>query len=504
VSRIAILVVSFNRAGRLVETLGRIPPNLLERVAEVVVFDDCSGDRSYDAAVSYKRDRNLEKLEVFRNPRIRGYGGNQKRGYQYILRRGFDTVVLLHGNGRYAPEKLAEMVGPLEAGEADMVLGSRMMPGSRPLAGGMPFYKWAGNRLLTFVENRLSGLRLTDFHSGYRAYRASALARLPLVENSDSWQFDTQVLLQFRAHGFRIKEVPVPAYRGDEIRLRNGIAYATNCLWECLKYRLMRWGLWYSSRYATVDPDYEFHDFPGSSHRTILDLLPASPPLRILDVGTASGYLDRELQARGHEVTGIECEPQRAERARKYCSRMIVGDVQELDLGDFSTSFDCVVLGDVLEHLTQPKAALERVAATLKPGGKAILCVPNVASLYVRLNLLFGRFRYEARGILDATHMRFFTLRTFRELVESTGLEILSVQATPIPLPWLFAGARERWWFRLLHRALYRLTSVFRSALAYQFVAVAVKPSWLGVAERPAAGDWQREMPGVAKRGSRR
>lgn len=503
-SRIAILVVSFNKAGRLLETLGRIPPAIIERVAEVVVFDDCSQDRSYDAAVSFKHDRNLEKLEVFRNPRNRGYGGNQKRGYRYILRRGFDTVVLLHGNGRYAPEKLAEMVGPLEAGEADMVLGSRMMRGSRPLADGMPLYKWAGNRILTFVENRLTGLRLTEFHSGYRAYRTSALEKLPLVENSDSWHFDTQVLLQFHAHGFRIKEVPTPTFRGDEIRLRNGISYATHCLWECVKYRLTRWGLWYSSRYATVDPDYEYHDFPGSSHRKILELLSSGPALRILDVGTASGYLDRELQARGHEVTGIECEPQRAERARRYCTQLILGDVQALDLGDYAGAFDCLVLGDVLEHLTQPKEVLEKLAATLKPGGRAILCVPNVASLYVRLNLLFGRFRYEARGILDATHMRFFTLRTFRELVESAGLEILSVQATPIPLPWLFARVRQRWWFRMLHRTLCWLTSAFRSPLAYQFVAVAEKPSWLDVAERSAADDCHGELPHVAEERSRR
>ncbi|HEV2386571.1 MAG TPA: bifunctional glycosyltransferase/class I SAM-dependent methyltransferase [Candidatus Acidoferrales bacterium] len=497
-SRIAILVAGFERADRLLESLRRIPPEIVERAEAIVVFDDCSADRIADAALSYRQERGLAKLEIFRNRRKRGYGGTQKRGYQYILRRDFDYVAQLDGGGWCAPEKLGEMLAPLEAGEAEMVLGSRMMSGSRPAAEGRPVYAWTANRLLTSMENRLAGLRLTDFHSGYRAYRTSALAKLPLAENSDSRRFDTQVLLEFHARGFRIKEAPAPACCGEGVSLGKEISNSARGLWECANYRLTRWGLWPGARYAAVDPEYEFHDFAGSSHRTILDLLPAPPPLHILDVGTAGGYLDRELRARGHRVTGIECQPERADRARRYCDEMIAGDVETLDLGPYAGSFDCALLGDVLEHLREPEAVLERVAATLKPGGKAIVCVPNVANLYVRLNLLFGRFRYETRGILDATHLRFFTLRTFRELVESSGLEILSVQATPIPLPWLFAGVSGRWWFQMLHRALCRLTRMFLSLLAYQFVAVAEKPAWLDAAERSKAGEQSGEPPRAA------
>src|SRR4051812_45052522 len=147
----------------------------MERVEEVVVFDDASHDESYDAALEYKRRHGIEKLKVLRNRQNRGYGGNQKRGYQYCLHRGFDVVVLLHGDGQYAPEILWQIVGPVVEGEADVVLGSRMMPGCDARAGGMPRYKYFGNRVLTAVQRRLTGLRLSEFHSGYRAYSCAAL-----------------------------------------------------------------------------------------------------------------------------------------------------------------------------------------------------------------------------------------------------------------------------------------------------------------------------------------
>src|SRR4051812_5365456 len=145
---------------------------------------------------------------------------------------------------------------------------------------------------------------------------------------------------------------------------------------------------------------------------------------RILDVGAAAGYLDRELQARGHRVTAIEQNAARADQARPYCEELIVGDVESLDLRSHAGEFDYLVLGDVLEHLKDPSAALARLLETLKPGGRILACVPNVANLYVRFKLMMGKFEYEPRGIMDASHLRFYTLRGLRELVQGAGLEI--------------------------------------------------------------------------------
>src|SRR5579859_672942 len=170
------------------------------------------------------------------------YGGNQRKGYQYAIQRGLDIVVLLHGDGQYAPEVMQELLNPLEKGEADMVMGSRMMVPGAALRGNMPLYKYVGNKVLTFMENRLAGLKLTEFHSGYRAYSVRALSQIPLDSMTWNWHFDTQIILQFLRRGFRIKEVPIPTYYGDEICHVNGIPYALNCIRETFRYAVReRW-----------------------------------------------------------------------------------------------------------------------------------------------------------------------------------------------------------------------------------------------------------------------
>jgi len=478
--RVCILIVSYNAADLLLRTLDRIPPAVWQQVEEVVVLDDASGDHSYHAALSYKTDRGQEKLRVLRNRRRRGYGGNQKRGYLYALHRGFDVVVLLHGDGQYAPEILPQMLAPVLADQADMVLGSRMLPGCDPRAGGMPLYKYVGNRILSGLQRRITGLRLAEFHSGYRVYSCAALRRLPLVRNSEIWHFDTQILLQLFGRGLRIREVAIPTYYGNEVSRVNGVPYALHCLWESMKFRMTRAGLWRSRLYDATPAEYEFKPHRGSSHAQMLELLAAAPAgSRILDVGVAAGYLDRELQARGLRVTAIEQDPVSAEKARPYCEELMVGDVEALDLRSHTAKFDYLVLGDVLEHLKNPQAALGRLLETLKPGGRMVACVPNVANLYVRLKLALGRFEYEPRGIMDATHLRFYTLRSLRELVQGAGLEIEAMRVTPLPLPVRFPRAARYGWFRALHAMLFGVTRVFRRLLGYQFLVVAEKAPWL-------------------------
>ena len=135
------------------------------------------------------------------------------------------------------------LLTPLERGEADMVMGSRMMVKGAALRGNMPMYKYVGNKVLTFIENTLIGTNFTEFHSGYRAYSVRALQKLPLGRLTYNWHFDTQIIIEFVKKGFRIKEVPIPTYYGDEICHVNGIPYAMNCVRETLKYALTeRWG----------------------------------------------------------------------------------------------------------------------------------------------------------------------------------------------------------------------------------------------------------------------
>ena len=240
--RIGILIVAYNAATTLRDVLHRIPPEIKAKTAEIFVFDDASQDATYDVGNLCKAEFPDTKLNVYKNPVNLMYGGNQRQGYLYAIDHGIDIVVLLHGDGQYAPEVMQNLLTPLENGEADMVMGSRMMVPGAALKGNMPTYKYYGNKILTFMENTLVGTRLTEFHSGYRAYSTKALRTIPLGRMTFNWHFDTQIILEFLKRGYRIKEVPIPTYYGDEICRVNGIPYALHCVGTSLKYALKhRW-----------------------------------------------------------------------------------------------------------------------------------------------------------------------------------------------------------------------------------------------------------------------
>jgi len=231
-TRIGVLVVAYNAEATLIDVLERIPISAVEKIDEVFVFDDFSTDRTFDVGLGYRDTPAAAKVVMKRNARNLMYGGNQKAGYKYAIDKGFDIVVLLHGDGQYAPEVMDRLLAPLEAGEVDMVMGSRMLEPGAALRGRMPFYKFVGNRVLTFIQNRLLSQRLSEYHSGYRAYSIRALRTVDLDSLTDSWHFDTQIILEFLRRDYAIREVPIPTYYGDEISRVNGIPYAFHCIRE--------------------------------------------------------------------------------------------------------------------------------------------------------------------------------------------------------------------------------------------------------------------------------
>jgi len=242
--RIGILVVAYNAESTLRSVLERIPHDLRPRIEEIFVFDDASQDGTYEVGKVCQKEFAGTRLSIFRNPVNLMYGGNQIRGYQYAIERGFDIVVLLHGDGQYAPEVMADLLRPLEEGRADMVMGSRMLIPGAARRGGMPLYKFIGNKILTFIQNRLVGLRLSEFHSGYRAYSVRMLRQIPLTRLTSNWHFDTQIILEVLKRGGRIVEVPIPTYYGNEICRVNGIPYAMHCIASSLWFAIAhRWRL---------------------------------------------------------------------------------------------------------------------------------------------------------------------------------------------------------------------------------------------------------------------
>ena len=217
---------------------------------------------------------------------------------------------------------------------------------------------------------------------------------------------------------------------------------------------------------------YQLKRFKYNSHYWILKLVPDTErPLRILDVGTADGYLGAILKERGHYVAGVERDPRLAEKARPIYDRFYQVDVDGFDFPD-RHEYDFIIFADVLEHLRDPEAVLRRCFASLKDDGKIIISVPNIANFVVRLNLLFGRFEYRDLGILDRTHLRFFTLKTLTRLLQESGLNIRQIVATPIPLQ-LVWSVTNRHFFAPLHYCHYLLVRLWKTLLAYQFVVQA-------------------------------
>ena len=217
---------------------------------------------------------------------------------------------------------------------------------------------------------------------------------------------------------------------------------------------------------------YEFKPFKYSSHYWILNALcEEKEHVKILDVGTASGYLGKIWRRSGHYVAGIEYDAAMAEKAREHYDAFQVADIESF-IFPYWHEFDYIVFADVLEHLRDPAAVLRRCIPGLKESGKIIISVPNIANWIIRLGLLFGKFDYMDRGILDRTHLRFFTLRSLKQLMNEVSCEILEAIPTPLPVQLVFPFTESKV-FTPLHEAHYVLTRCWKTFFAYQFVIIA-------------------------------
>ncbi len=226
-----------------------------------------------------------------------------------------------------------------------------------------------------------------------------------------------------------------------------------------------------------MTPRYTLKPDPHSSHSVMLAWLGEGHGRRLLDVGAADGLLSRHLSDAGWRVTAIEADPQLADAGRAYCERMLLTDVDR-DIPEFDEPFDVIVYGDVLEHLVDPLRTVQGLNRSLASGGRVVVSVPNVAHLLIRLSLLFGRFDYFDRGILDRTHLRFFTDRSLRRLLGAAGLVIVRRTATAVPLYQVTPSAWHGRALAAVHAMSAALSRMFPRLLGYQFVVVAERGSW--------------------------
>lgn len=233
--KIVVVMPAYNAEPTLRRTYDEIPS---EYIDEVILVDDNSSDRTVEIA----RDLGVKTIE---HPRNLGYGGNQKTCYKEALRHGADVVVMLHPDYQYTPNLLVPMASLVAVGQYDTVLGSRILSDGA-VKGGMPRYKYVANRVLTLFENLMLKKKLSEYHTGYRAFSREVLQTLPLEENSDDFVFDNQMLAQIAYFGFSMGEVSCPTKYFEDassINFRRSVRYGLGVVWTSLCYRLSKWGL---------------------------------------------------------------------------------------------------------------------------------------------------------------------------------------------------------------------------------------------------------------------
>jgi glycosyltransferase involved in cell wall biosynthesis len=436
--KLLIFIVAYHAASTISSVLSRIPHSLIDDFhIEVLIIDDASQDNTFEIGLKIAKDGNLPfQIHVLFNPVNQGYGGNQKLGYHYAIENGFDFVALVHGDGQYAPECLGELIQPLASNTADAVFGSRMLTRGQALKGGMPLYKYVGNKILTTFENYILKSKLSEFHSGYRLYSTRALQKIPFDLNTNDFHFDTEIIIQFLSAGLRITELPIPTYYGDEICRVNGMKYAWDVVKAVLKSKAQTMGLIYSPNFdcGPIGNDhYELKLGYKSPHSEILHHI--RPGSNVLDLGCAGGYIGKLLQEKlGCKVTGVDYFD--------LAPGITLDEFIKCDLNrgvpniDFR-HFDYIVMLDIIEHLSSPESFIQSLRKALDQNPKAIVIASsgNIGFIIPRLMLFIGQFNYGKRGILDLTHTRLFTFKSFSQLFSQNGFKIDFRVGIPGPFP---------------------------------------------------------------------
>jgi glycosyltransferase involved in cell wall biosynthesis len=235
--KVVVVMPAYNAARTLRQTYAEVREQGL--VDRIILVDDGSRDETVAIA------RTLEGMQVHVHEVNKGYGGNQKTCYRLALEAGADIVIMIHPDYQYTPKLIPAMVSIIGNGLHPCVLGSRIL-GGYALRGGMPLWKYVANRCLTLVENILLGAKLSEYHTGYRAFSRQILEKLRLADNSDDFVFDNQMLAQIFWHGFTIAEVSCPTKyfaEASSINLRRSIRYGFGCVGTGLRFRLARMGL---------------------------------------------------------------------------------------------------------------------------------------------------------------------------------------------------------------------------------------------------------------------
>jgi len=470
--RVLILILSHNVGPSIAGSLATLHTQFVNDPAtELLLIDDASTDDTFKIADQFRRDHKFPNLKVIRVPHVQGEGGNQKVGFRYALDKGFEAVLVLHGERIYSPPALIALAQALKGSDADVALGFARR--SRP---------W---NLVSKLQSRLSGVRLEGWHSLYKGYRTQALSRVAFELDTNDPSFETELLLQLIDQKCRLSPVHLSLPAGWPAQQRQNLQLAWKHVKASLKYRLQNYNLFYDFRYhPDALSDVRKAEIPPPAYSQKLDLnsphsyvcrhprlIPSGS--RVLDIGCSTGYVAEHLvRSRQCDVVGIDQLPPSMMRGKPFVYHQV--DLEK-DFGALrkileQESFDVILMLDVLEHLALPELFLLHLRhIRYRKPPIFIFSTGNVAFLVIRLMLLLGHFNYGEKGILDITHKRLFSFRTFKNLFDQTGFVIL--QRIGFPLPYRALGL-PRWLCRLAEVCNTGLIKIRRSLFAYQIMFV--------------------------------
>ena len=466
-----VLITAFNVEKFLEDVVMRIPKEIKSYNPEILIINDFSRDNTLQKMREIKGNFKDFKVTCLTNKTNLGYGGNQKLGYHYAIKNNFDYVVMLHGDGQYAPESIIDMIKPLAENKCSAVQGSRMIKKMNALKGKMPLYKFFGNIFLTYVQNLLSGLKMSEYHSGYRAYSVKALKKIPFNLNSKYFHFDTQILLQLKVVNENIFEIPIPTFYGEQISSLKSIQYGFAILKTTIIFYLQKFGIFHDIKFSFSNKDGPSNYLPKlnflSTHSIAFKKIKENS--KILSIGCGNADLEKELIERKNcIVDGLDSFDVKG--LNFLNSFKVINYDKEIFELDFK-GYDYILFLDVIEHLKKPEEFMNSLNNKMSffPDQKLIISTPNIANIFIRLSLLIGNFNYGKRGILDKTHTRLFTLSSFKKIILENNFLIKETIAIPPPFP---LAIKNNFISKLLLNFFKYLNLISKTVFAFQFLSI--------------------------------
>jgi hypothetical protein len=423
--KILIFVVAYNAEKTIVNLLQRIPKSLAKNYnVSILIIDDCSHDLTQKTAIQCTNNFWCP-VTVLKNITNQGYGGNQKLGYHYAIKHKFNTVVLLHGDAQYAPECIPMLVKPFSKKlPPDAVFGSRMLIGKNALSGGMPLYKFIGNKILTKIQNKLLNSHLSEFHSGFRVYSVDTLKKLPIHLNTNDFHFDTEIIVQLFSSNSEVVELPIPTYYGDEKCHVNGMKYAWDVIKSSIKARVIKMGIFYDPKFSFDNTHYSQKinkfSFISADSLAYNKIKKGSNVLMLSKKNTPlKKYLESEKKCIVYDLDPM------TNQSIFYNKKIKWGDL------------DYILLLEVINKKNNLDVFLQSLRKKINayPKIEIIISAGNICFFITRIMILLGQFNSGRRGILDIEHRNYFSALSLVKFLDYQGFTVLEKNYLPGPYP---------------------------------------------------------------------